>query len=143
MRTLILALAVLTFAVPARAQFSQPPPEPEAPPASAPPPAPPASNAAAAKLAERGQHKKVVGASLIVLGAVLTAGGIALLIGDAVETAFCSGDCLSFNPLLISSVAFDIAGTGLLGAGIPTYIVGGAQMNQGQRMLGLNLACRF
>jgi len=139
MRQLILALAVLSFATPARAQFNQPPPaEPEPPATSA---APPAPSIAAAELIQRGHQKKVIGATLIILGSVLSAGGIALVIADTLDHPGCS-DC-GFGKLLITGVVFDVVGTALLAAGIPTYVIGGVQMDKGQRLQGPSLALRF
>jgi hypothetical protein len=145
MRLLTFALTLLIFTNPARAQFRDPPApvEPEVPATSVAPPAPSplVPPLTAAELIERGHHKKVVGATLIIVGAVVLAGGLALVMGDYVEHASCS-DC-GLRTLLVSGIVFDFVGTGLIGGGIPTYVVGASQMDRGLRLSTPSVARRF
>jgi hypothetical protein len=144
MRQLLCVLAILTLATPARAQFSQPPPDEPTPSANTPPaPPPPPAVAAgeASALIQRGKQKKVVGGTLIILGSFLSAGGSALIIADAIGRANCR-DC-GVGSLSITGIVFDLVGTACIAGGIPTYVIGGTQVDQGRRLQGPNLAFRF
>jgi hypothetical protein len=144
MRQLLCTLAILTLATPARAQFSQPPPDeptPSATPPAAPAPPPAAATGEARDLIQRGKQKKTVGGTLIIFGSFLSAGGSGLIIADTVG----HNDCRAcyWDALSITGIVFDVVGTACIAGGITTYVIGGTQVDQGQRLQGPNLALRF
>jgi hypothetical protein len=134
MRLLVatLALTVSFAASTVHAQEYAPPP----PVAVVPAPQPwmPAPQPSGHELVRRGHQKKVAGAVLMAFGSALAVTGIVLTAVDD-----CSQDKMSCNarvhgPLWAPGVATAFVGAAALFAGIPTYIVGGYQVDKGRRL---------
>ena len=138
----ILTLALTLAATAAHAQEAAPmlpaPPIPPPlvvppPPVAVLPPAPPpwAATQAGKALEQRGHVEKVVGAVLMGVGAAAVVSGIVL---SALDSTCGTRTCANHGPLVGPGLGLELVGGAAFAAGIPTYIVGGVQVDRGRRL---------
>ena len=108
-------------------------------------PAPPLAVVDPAELEARGHHKKLVGALLMGIGAGLTVVGLGFAI-DGAAHSHCSGheEHATCTPSAATTEAelgdlAAAAGTIMAIAGIPVYVVGGAQVAKARRLAALSV----
>ena len=124
-----LALVSMTSLVRAQEAAAPEPLPPPPPPVVTTRPAPPLyiSTLSGEELVRRGHRKKVAGGVLMGIGSAMLVGGIVLVAID-------SANRRPGGPLEPAGEIISAVGAPLLIAGIPTYIVGGYQMDKGKRL---------
>ena len=132
MRLIAIALAFVSVTSLARAQEEaapEPLPPPPPPVVTMTPPLPPPyiSTLSGHELVRRGHRKKVAGGVLMGIGSAMLAGGMVLVAID-------SASHHPGGPLEPAGQILGLVGAPLILAGIPTYIVGGYQMDKGRRL---------
>jgi hypothetical protein len=139
----LLGVAVLAWsAPPARAQSQNPAPPlalvmPAPAPAFLPPPRdPPDLPSVSVDLERRGHQKKVTGASLMAVGSLIAASGLAVLLDGALDhgnPGLCAGRCSGSDLVVAGSVGLAV-GTAAAVTGIPIWLSGVSDAREALRL---------